>query len=82
MPIQSHNPPAASLEALREAVQTVPKAYAHVAAMIEAILLDLPHHWPHPVYRIGLDEAASAHGLAKPTLIGWRYMARSGSGGP
>jgi hypothetical protein len=79
MPIQCYNPPAASLQALQEAVQTMPKAYDQVAEMVREIVRDLPHHWPHPVYRVGLGEAASATGWAMPELIGWRYLARSES---
>ena len=79
MPIQCYNPPAASVQALQEAAQTMPKAYGHVADMMREVLRDLPHHWPHPVYRVGLSEAASAQGWAKPELIGWRYLAHSES---
>ncbi len=79
MPIECYNPPAASLQALREAVQTVPKTFGHVATMMREVLGDLAHHWPHPVYRIGLKEAASANGLRKAEMIGWRYLTHSES---
>lgn len=79
MPLQCYNPPAASLQALQAAAQTMPKAYRHIAEMVREVLRELPHHWPHPVYRIGLSEAASATSWAQPELIGWRYLAQSES---
>ncbi len=79
MPIQCYNPPAASLQALQAAAQTMPKAYGHIAEMMRDALRDPSHHWPHPVYRVGLSEAASVKGWAKPELIGWRYLAHSES---
>ena len=79
MPIQSYDPPAASLQALQAAAQTMPKAYQHFAAMMQDTLHDLPLHWPHPVYCVGLKEAASAIGPWQGELVGWRYLAHSGS---
>ncbi len=79
MPIQSYDPPSASLQALRTAAQTVPKSYEHVAAMMEEVLQDLPPHWPHPVYCVGLQEAATAQGPWQGELVGWRYLAHSES---
>jgi hypothetical protein len=78
MPIQAYNPPAASLQALQAAAQTVPKSYEHVAAMMQEILQDPPQHWPHPVYCVGLREAATAQGAWQGELVGWRYLAHSG----
>ncbi|HEX4946005.1 MAG TPA: hypothetical protein VFZ34_05055 [Blastocatellia bacterium] len=78
MPIQPYEPPAASLQALREAAQIAPKAYQYAATMMNDVLADVPAHWPHPVYRIGLSDMATATALQKAELIGWRYLARSG----
>lgn len=79
MPIQSYDPPAASLQALQAAARTVPKGHEHVAAMIQETLRQLPQHWPHPVYCVGLKEAASANGPWQGELVGWRYLAHSGN---
>lgn len=79
MPIRPYEPPAESLTALREAARTIPKAYRHAAEMIEAVLADWEKHWPHPVYRVGLKEMTSANGLRKAEMVGWRYLAHSGS---
>ena len=79
MPIQCYKPPAASLQALRAAAQTVPKAYGPVAAMLQDVSQDLAQHWPHPVYCVGLKAMAATNGLQKAEMIGWRYLAHSGS---
>lgn len=79
MPIQLYEPPAESLQALRESAKATPKAYRHNAAMMQAVLADWQKHWPHPVYRVGLKEMASANGLRKAELVAWRYLARSGN---
>ncbi len=79
MPIKPYVPPAASLRALREAAHMTPKAYQHNAAMIKDVLADVPSHWPHPVYDVGLNDLALTNGLNKAEIISWRYLARSGN---
>lgn len=79
MPIKPYVPPAASLRALREAATMTPKAYQHNAAMIKDVLADVPAHWPHPVYDVGLNDLVLANGLNKAEIISWRYLARSGN---
>ncbi|HZS09088.1 MAG TPA: hypothetical protein VFD58_29915 [Blastocatellia bacterium] len=79
MPIKHQQPPEKSLEALREATKKMPKVYAEVAGMIRDILAQPDQHWPHPVYVAGLRDMASANGLRKAQMIGWRYLARVGS---
>lgn len=79
MPIQPYEPPAESMQALHESAKATPKAYRHNAEMMKAVLADWQKHWPHPVYRVGLKEMASANGLRKAELVGWRYLARSGN---
>ncbi|MBS1807982.1 MAG: hypothetical protein JST84_07305 [Acidobacteria bacterium] len=79
MPIQPYEPPAESLQALREAARTMPKAYRHNAKMMTDVLSDVSRHWPHPVYRIGLKEMASTNGVRKAEVVGWRYLAQAGN---
>ncbi len=79
MPIRPYEPPAESLQALREAVTTTAHAYRYNAAMMKDVLADVPKHWPHPVYRVGLKDMITPNGLHKAELVGWRYLARSGS---
>jgi hypothetical protein len=79
MPIKYQEPPEDTLETLRESAETMPRAYAQHAKMIRDVLDDLDHHWPHPVYIAGLKDMASSGGLSKAEMIGWRYLAQSGS---
>ena len=79
MPITHQEPPRDTLETLREAAETMPQAYAHNAKMIRDVLDDLDRHWPHPVYIAGLKDMAASGGLSKAEMIGWRYLAQSGS---
>ena len=79
MPIQPYVPPAASLRTLREAAKLTPKAYQHNAAMIQDVLADVPGHWPHPVYDIGLNDLVRENGLHQAEIMSWRYLACSGN---
>src|SRR5262245_5265898 len=79
MPITHQEPPRDTLETLREAAETMPQAYAHNAKMIRDVLDDLDRHWPHPVYIAGLKDMAASGGLSKAEMIGWSYLAQSGS---
>ena len=79
MPIRPYEPPAESIAALREAMKVTPKAYRHNAEMMKEVLADVSKHWPHPVYRTGLKDMITTNGLRKAEIIGWRYLARSGS---
>ena len=77
MPIKPQKPPAASLRVLRDAVGTMPPACASIARAIPDVLDHPDRHWSHPVYVVGLREMASASGLKKARVIGWRYLVRA-----
>jgi hypothetical protein len=77
MPIRPATPPAASLQAVREAAQTTPKAYRHMAEMMQTVATDWKKHWPHPVYRVGLKEMTATNWLRKAEMIGWRYLVQT-----
>jgi hypothetical protein len=78
MPIQHQQPPADSLDALREAAEAMPDDYAQAAGMIRDVLANLDDRWPHPVYVASLRVMASASGLGKARMIGWRFLTRAG----
>lgn len=76
MPIAPDQPPMESLQALRELLKAAPNEYH---SMIREVLADVPKSWPHRIYCAGLEEIAAAQGLNQVTMIGWRYLVRSGS---
>lgn len=78
MPIRFQQPPADTIETLRESADTMPRSFAEHARMIRSVLDDPDGHWPHPVYIAGLRDMASSDGLRQAEIAGWRYLTQSG----
>lgn len=68
---------AAALQALQDAIDHLPPAYAHLAHMLRDVHDHPEQHWPHPVYLVDLDDLAVADGLSQAQLVGWRYLAQT-----
>jgi integrase len=78
MPIRFQQPPATTIEILRESAETMPRPFAEHARMIRAVADAPERHCPHPVYIAGLRDLAAADGLRQAEVAGWRYLAQSG----
>lgn len=74
MPIVPDEPPAASIQAMREAMKNLPEVYRQ---LIGDVLAAPGRRWPHPVYVVGLADLAATHALKRAALIGWRFLAQA-----
>ncbi|MDX2031368.1 MAG: hypothetical protein SF339_11895 [Blastocatellia bacterium] len=77
MPITYQEPPAETLETLRDSVESMPRSFEGHAQIIRDVLAHPDQHWPHPVYIAGLRDMASKDGLAQAEKIAWRYLAHT-----
>ncbi len=79
MPIQPYEPPVKCIQALHEALGTLPKAYHQMTEKILAASNGWQMYWPHPVYCAGLKEMAAANGIHKADLVSWRFLGKLGN---
>lgn len=67
----------AALQALEDAADNLPTAYAGMAQMLRSVREHPEQHWPHAVYLLDLDEIDPTDGLNEAELVGWQYLVRA-----
>lgn len=79
MTIQDQTPPPGLNNALTEAANNLHPSHSSMAEIFKHMQDSPQEHKPHPIYVVGLRDMASAGGLNKASLIGWRYLSVSSS---
>jgi hypothetical protein len=79
MTIQDQTPPPGLNNALTEAANNLHPSHSSMAEIFNHMHDSPQEHKPHPIYVVGLRDMASAGGLSKASLIGWRYLSVSGN---